>query len=540
MGVASPGVTLPRCDDPGFTPGRRDVPALLELWARCAERDDAKRVVAALMRGEQGVAAVLLRGLAQAPGAERAMRLRVLTRIAQRLPLPELAELLPAALRDDEPRVVREAARAIGKLELPEAEALEPALLEVADQAAPPERRAAVEALGRIGGALTQQRLARRPDDDDDLRRRIAEATTLVRRRHGREHEAAIRLDRALPRPLELRLRGRGGTAEILAQQAAARLSIDADQIQRRGDDAVLVPWSGPLGEALAARSALDLALGLPLPPGSELVDRIVAGLRAPALVEALAAWTDGPLRFRLAFADGGHRRSLRWQVAVRLAERPSPLVNDTREVAWTIEVDERAGRLWCLPRGADPRFEYRRADVPAASHPTMAALLAWLGRPRAGEVVWDPFCGSGLELVEASILAPGLHLLGTDLDPRALEIARTNLAAAPIEPASLELHRIDARRFDPARLGRRVSLILTNPPMGRRVVVEHGLHRLLVDLVGHAARVLAPGGRLVWLSPAARATAEAGRARGLRVEELPVVDMGGLRVTPQLLHRPR
>ncbi|MCA9656368.1 MAG: hypothetical protein KC501_41060, partial [Myxococcales bacterium] len=87
MGVASPGVTLPRCDDPGFTPGRRDVPALLELWARCAERDDAKRVVAALMRGEQGVAAVLLRGLAQAPGAERAMRLRVLTRIAQRLPL---------------------------------------------------------------------------------------------------------------------------------------------------------------------------------------------------------------------------------------------------------------------------------------------------------------------------------------------------------------------------------------------------------------------------------------------------------------------
>ncbi|MCA9651547.1 MAG: HEAT repeat domain-containing protein, partial [Myxococcales bacterium] len=454
--------------------------------------------------------------------------------------MPELAELLPAALRDDEPRVVREAARAIGKLELPEAEALEPALLEVADQAAPPERRAAVEALGRSGGALTQQRLARRPDDDDDLRRRIAEATTLVRRRHGREHEAAIRLDRALPRPLELRLRGRGGTAEILAQQAAARLSIDADQIQRRGDDAVLVPWSGPLGEALAARSALDLALGLPLPPGSELVDRIVAGLRAPALVEALAAWTDGPLRFRLAFADGGHRRSLRWQVAVRLAERPSPLVNDTREVAWTIEVDERAGRLWCLPRGADPRFEYRRADVPAASHPTMAALLAWLGRPRAGEVVWDPFCGSGLELVEASILAPGLHLLGTDLDPRALEIARTNLAAAPIEPASLELHRIDARRFDPARLGRRVSLILTNPPMGRRVVVEHGLHRLLVDLVGHAARVLAPGGRLVWLSPAARATAEAGRARGLRVEELPVVDMGGLRVTPQLLHRPR
>ena len=30
-------------------------------------------------------------------------------------------------------------------------------------------------------------------------------------------------------------------------------------------------------------------------------------------------------------------------------------------------------------------------------------AALAWLAAPRAGERIWDPFCGSGLELLECA-----------------------------------------------------------------------------------------------------------------------------------------
>jgi len=40
---------------------------------------------------------------------------------------------------------------------------------------------------------------------------------------------------------------------------------------------------------------------------------------------------------------------------------------------------------LFLSPRGAaDPRFTWRRADIPAASHPTIAAALARVGGVRA------------------------------------------------------------------------------------------------------------------------------------------------------------
>ncbi|MCA9709386.1 MAG: methyltransferase, partial [Myxococcales bacterium] len=294
-----------------------------------------------------------------------------------------------------------------------------------------------------------------------------------------------------------------------------------------------------PLGPLYEVRSATEVALVFPLPSGDDLSERIAAGLTHPLLQAALEAWTDGAPRFRLAFSAGGHHRSVRWAVAQRLAQRGSPLLNDSREVCWTVEVDEAGDRLLCLPRGADPRFAYRRRDVPAATHPTLAALLAWTGAPRPGEVVWDPFCGSGSELVEAARLRDGLHLRGTDVSPRALDAARLNLAAAALDAASTELRQASALEVAPHHQGRPVSLILSNPPMGRRAQVEDRRARqLLVDFVGHAARVLGPQGRMVWLSPAPRATARAGVAHGLHVEDLDAIDMGGFWATPQILRQ--
>lgn len=534
-------VTLARCRDPGFTPGVRDVAGLLRLWERCDAKGDAKQVVTALARGDRGVARALREGWHDASGPQRAVRLRVLSRIGQRMPVPELLELLAGALRDDEPRVVREAARALGKLDEAVARPHEAALLTVATEAALPERRVAVEALGRIGGSRAADRLRELATDDRDLARRLAEAITLITRRADRARAGSIRLDRRLPRSTRLRLRCRSGAAAVVAEQAAERLSGSASAVERLGRDAVELSWSGALDEVYRVRSAVEVALVFPLPRGSTLVDRIVAGLQRPELVEALQAWTEGGPRFRLAFSGGGRRRAAVWQVARRLADSASPLTNDSREITWTVEVDERREQLLCLPRGADPRFGYRRFDVPAATHPTLAALMAWAGRPRAGEVVWDPFCGSGSELVEAAMLAPGLHLRGTDVSAEALEAARHNLAAASIDAASLELLEASAETVDPRHGDRPVSLILSNPPMGRRVVVgDRGMRELLHDFVAHAARVLAPGGRMVWLSPAPEATGSWGRAAGLVVEDLDAIDMGGFFATPQVLRKPR
>jgi tRNA G10 N-methylase Trm11 len=70
------------------------------------------------------------------------------------------------------------------------------------------------------------------------------------------------------------------------------------------------------------------------------------------------------------------------------------------------------------------------------------------------------------------------------------------------------------------------VSLIITNPPMGRRV--QRGSHgELLERFVDHAARLLVPDGALVWAAPDASLNAHAERA-GLVLDRAFTVDMGG------------
>jgi tRNA G10 N-methylase Trm11 len=133
---------------------------------------------------------------------------------------------------------------------------------------------------------------------------------------------------------------------------------------------------------------------------------------------------------------------------------------------------------------------------------------------------VWDPFCGSGAELVERARLGRCM-LTGSDLDETALAAARANLAAAHVE-ATLAL--ADARTHVPGP----VDLVITNPPLGSRVQVD--AVGLLVAALPGFARALAPGGRLVWITPASKHTTPAAERAGLvRTREL-AIDLGGVR----------
>jgi len=516
-----------------FTPGPGDVPALLDYWRDAVARSPAskhrkttKLVVQALARADRPVARLLLGDLWQSGPAERALRVRVLSRIAMRVDVPEFHQVLVRALADPAPPVARAALRAAGNLDESAGKTLEAPVVEHLRSGQLPEQRAAADALGKIGGPVGLAALRALASGDADLTRRRNEAIALVERRQLRSAPTTIQAATELPGAASIVLRCRSGMARFAGQQARALLGVDTN------DDplGVALTWAGPLEALHRVRIALDAALAFELPSGLDLAQRVADTLNQPALVAALRAWSAGPLRFRLSFVDGGARRAVVQTVARLLRERDSPLHNDSRETPWSVVVDGERHRLLCVPRDPGLRFPYERAVIPAASHPTLAALMAWVARPRPGEVVWDPFCGSGGELVECALLEPSVQLHGTDRSATALAAARANLQAAGL---TANLVRGDSLRSQPAAAP---SLIVTNPPMGRRAHSGRGVHETLRAFVGHAAALLPPGGRLVCVSPAAKVSAAAGRDAGMDVTDHGPVDLAGMRVHLQVL----
>jgi 23S rRNA G2445 N2-methylase RlmL len=172
-----------------------------------------------------------------------------------------------------------------------------------------------------------------------------------------------------------------------------------------------------------------------------------------------------------------------------------------------------------------DPRFTYREYDMRAASHPPLAASMARLGGRVNHEIVWDPFCGSGLELIERARLGGVESIYGTDLSPDAIAISRANIAAAQVKAVPLKLACCDFRDYAKVEgLGpESVTLIITNPPMGRRIRVPNfrGLFR---NLYAVAAAVLKPGGRLVFANPLRIEPPDP----SLKLKYRKVIDLGG------------
>jgi 23S rRNA G2445 N2-methylase RlmL len=511
--------------DPSFTPRRRDLPALLELLG-AADSRGAKAIEAAIARVGAVAATTVVDALADAEAPLRGRLVRLIGRFAAEL--PELVEPLLAALDDRDPKAQRNAIIALGKLDDPRvADAL---LQRAATETRLPHLRSLADALGKVGGEAALAWLRDLDDRGDRELTRIRGRAEKIAARSLRREEAGpstVDLEAAVDAPMTVELRCRRGLEELLVAEIAARGILDKATIAEPGAIRGRTTKSARLGALWEARLALEVVFPLSRGRGPEA--RVIAdALRDPRLRARLQRWTKGPLRYRLDL-EGGHRRAAVWRVAEAVAAAAPELENDPTASAWEVRARRRGPTLEVslLPKAVDdPRFAYRRGDVPAASHPTIAAalaLLAYEGRQVDDDaVVWDPFVGSGLELCERGLLGPYAALWGSDVDPRALEVAAANLDAAGL--ARHELRLSDART---TRIPGGVSLILSNPPLGRRVH-RGGAQDLLCEVLPNLAANLRRGGRLVWITPDPRRTRGAAEAAGLRLERDLRVDLGG------------
>ncbi|MFT3769266.1 MAG: HEAT repeat domain-containing protein [Minicystis sp.] len=514
--------------DPGFTPRAGDAGALLDALAEAG--DDARLAEQALLRlGAAAVGPASARAQAES-AAHRAAALRLLGRLAAEVQNPAAPAALLAGLGDGDERVRRAAASALGRAR-PEgaAEALAAALGRETGASA---RRALVEALGKVGGEAAIAALG--GEEAAGAERERGRAKLMATRSLARETPSVIVADRTPEAPIRAALRCRAGLETILLKELPAAFG---GRIERDALGGLRI--EGTLREAPIAlfQARTFLSLGFPLEAvraGEDPTEAVVAALTSPEARGILRRFTEGPLRFRLSFRGGGKRRAAVWRVAAEVAARAPELLNDPTESPWEAQVFEAPGlvRVELVPAIVDPRFTYRTGDVPAASHPTIAAALARAGGVRPDDVVWDPFVGSGTELCERALAGPYRRLVGSDVDPRALDVARKNLEAAGVRDAALIAG--DATSLRPP--GPPPTLVISNPPLGRRVHRGAGLGGLLERFVENAAGLLVKGGRLVWISPFPQRTRDAAAARGLRLAEAHEVDMGGFAAEMQVL----
>jgi 23S rRNA G2445 N2-methylase RlmL len=438
---------------------------------------------------------------------------------------------LTALLQDPQEKIRRYAMNALPKLGAREDS--EHAVLDLLDHAA---NAREVKVLGRtldkIGGEATLQKLEALHGSQQALHQTEQKIKAQIARK---EQPASIRMQAKIKQTKQLRihLRTRRGMEGFVRDELMAHPSLSQRfKILRTSPSCVALAANGPFTLAqlyeLRTFASVNFVLGV-VPEGEGLDTKALASVIASSLTQRLCALlSEGQARYRLQF--------MRKKVAPRLAQaivneafaQCPDLLNDARQAPWAIEVyPEKVGlsvelRPRVLP---DPRFGYRVDDVPASTHPPLAAAMARLAGVEANEVIWDPFCGSGLELIERGLLGRVQTLIASDINRKATEIATLNFAAAGTFSESLSIFRADFKEYrkltniEPNSL----SLILANPPLGRRVRIDD-LNALISKFFEIAAGTLSPGGRLVFINPLKLDSPDA----RLKLAERHLVDMGG------------
>ena len=125
----------------------------------------------------------------------------------------------------------------------------------------------------------------------------------------------------------------------------------------------------------------------------------------------------------------------------------------------------------------------------PGVMMPRMARTLVNIANAQKGEVMLDPFCGTGGILIEADLL--GIHATGSDFDPMMVIGSRQNSAdAALILGDATQLPFGDST----------IDTVVTDFPYGQSVCIRKTdtMDNLYADSLGEIRRVLKRGRRAV------------------------------------------
>jgi tRNA (guanine10-N2)-dimethyltransferase len=146
----------------------------------------------------------------------------------------------------------------------------------------------------------------------------------------------------------------------------------------------------------------------------------------------------------------------------------------------------------------------------PSAMPSKLARCMVNLARAKAGELVLDPFCGTGSVMIEASFV--GCRVLGFDVQRRMAEGTRRNLKHFDVESEGVVV--ADSRQLPLTCVGR----VVTDPPYGKSATTMKSTTKQIVQgLLGSVFPLLGVGQRICIASPKTLGIAGVGEALGFR-----------------------
>jgi tRNA (guanine10-N2)-dimethyltransferase len=146
----------------------------------------------------------------------------------------------------------------------------------------------------------------------------------------------------------------------------------------------------------------------------------------------------------------------------------------------------------------------------PSAMQPKLARCMVNLARPKAGDLLLDPFCGTGTMLIEAALI--GCRVLGLDVQRRMARGTVKNMTHFKLTAEGVLV--ADARNLPIAR----IDCVVTDPPYGiSSSTLKRSTTQLVEQLLTSSYELLNKGQKICLAAPRTLKIVQIGIALGYR-----------------------
>jgi tRNA (guanine10-N2)-dimethyltransferase len=157
-----------------------------------------------------------------------------------------------------------------------------------------------------------------------------------------------------------------------------------------------------------------------------------------------------------------------------------------------------------------DRRPKNRPFFHPSAMPPKLARCMVNLAKPKASELMFDPFCGTGSLLIEAALI--GCRVLGADIQRRMVKGSKANLAFFGIKPEGLTV--ADAKN-PPLTM---VDCVVADPPYGKSATTfKRTTKQIIEECLNAVYDILSRSGHVCMAAPKTVGISQIGTTLGYK-----------------------